>query len=81
MIHPRKMRWLFFVKSIAAVVAAFSLLGWAVSNAGGGGPIFSKGPAVSGYQLSWAWISGLNVAIAGKTTLAINIVSCSVTIW
>ncbi len=37
LIHPRKMRWLFFVKSIVAVVAAFAILGWAVHTAGGGG--------------------------------------------
>jgi NCS1 family nucleobase:cation symporter-1 len=75
MIHPRKMRWLFFIKSIFAVVAAFATLGWAVKTAGGAGPIFSKPPTATGYNLSWAWVSGINVAIAGKTTLAINMVS------
>jgi NCS1 family nucleobase:cation symporter-1 len=69
------MRWLFFVKSMAAIIAAFTLLGWAVRRAGGGGPIFERSATVSGSQLSWAWVSGINIATAGKTTLAINMVS------
>lgn len=72
LIHPRKMRWLFFIKSIFAIVAAFAMLGWAVKTAGGSGPVFSKPPAVSGSKLSWAWVAGINVAISGKTTLALN---------
>ena len=77
MIHPRKMRWLFFIKSMAAIIAAFALLGWAVKTAGGAGPIFNRPTAVSGSNLSWAWVSGINVATAGKTTLAINMVRSS----
>ncbi|TYJ56555.1 hypothetical protein B9479_002802 [Cryptococcus floricola] len=73
MIHPRKMRWVFFVKSIFAIVAAFATLGWAVKQAGGGGPIFSQSSSLSGSTKSWAWLAGINVAISGKTTLAINI--------
>ena len=73
MIHPRKMRWLFFIKSIAAVIAAFALLGWAVNKAGGGGPVFDQHSKLSGSARSWAWVAGINVAISGKTTLAINI--------
>ena len=80
MIHPRKMRWLFFVKSMAAIVAAFALLGWAVNQAGGGGPVFSAKSKLSGSEKSWAYLAGLNIAISGKTTLAINIVSCSQTL-
>ncbi|ORX40850.1 putative allantoin permease [Kockovaella imperatae] len=72
LIHPRKMRWLFFIKSMAAIIAAFAMLGWAVKNAGGGGPIFRQKPKVEGSARSWAWVAGLNIAISGKTTLAIN---------
>lgn len=75
MIHPRKMRWLFFVKSMAAIVAAFALLGWCVNQAGGGGPVFAAKSKLSGAEKSWAYVAGLNIAISGKTTLAINIVS------
>jgi len=74
LIHPRKMRWLFFVKSIVAVVAAFAILGWAVHTAGGGGPVFAKHATVKGSAKSWAWVAGINIAISGKTTLAINMV-------
>lgn len=73
LIHPRKMRWLFFIKSIAAVIAAFALLGWSVKTAGGGGPIFAQKSRLSGSAKSWAWVSGINIAISGKTTLALNI--------
>jgi NCS1 family nucleobase:cation symporter-1 len=69
------MRWLFFIKSIAAVIAAFALLGWSVKTAGGGGPIFAQKSRLSGSAKSWAWVSGINIAISGKTTLALNIVS------
>lgn len=73
MIHPSKMRWLFLVKSIAAIIAAFAMLGWAVHTAGAG-PLFSQPATVSGNARSWAWVMGINVAVSGKTTLALNIV-------
>jgi NCS1 family nucleobase:cation symporter-1 len=72
MIHPRKMRWLFFVKSVVAIIAAFAILGWAVNTAGGGGPIFTQSSKLTGSARSWAWVAGINVAISGKTTLALN---------
>lgn len=72
LIHPRKMRWLFFVKSIFAVMAAFALLGWSVHSGGGGGPVFHEHAKVQGAAKSWAWVAGINIAISGKTTLAIN---------
>ncbi|KEY74938.1 hypothetical protein S7711_01287, partial [Stachybotrys chartarum IBT 7711] len=72
LIHPSKMRWLFFIKSIIAVIAAFSMLGWAVHTAGAG-PLFNQRATLSGYERSWAWVMGINVAVSGKTTLALNI--------
>lgn len=69
------MRWLFFIKSVIAVIAALAMLGWAVHTAGGGGPVFAKHAKLSGSARSWAWVAGLNIAISGKTTLAINMVS------
>lgn len=73
MIHPRKMRWLFFVKSVCAVVAAFAMLGWAV-KAGGSGPVFAQSSTVAGNAKRWAWVYSINVAVSGKTTLSLNIV-------
>ncbi|KAH8897543.1 hypothetical protein GQ53DRAFT_713266 [Thozetella sp. PMI_491] len=72
LIHPQKMRWLFFVKSIAAIVAAFAMLGWAVGT-GGAGPVFAQTATATGSAKSWAYLMGINVAISGKTTLALNI--------
>lgn len=74
MIHPRKMRWLFYIKSACAITAAFALLGWAVKT-GGSGPVFAQPATVSGNAKSWAWVYSINVAVSGKTTLALNIVS------
>lgn len=71
LIHPRRMRWLFFVKSICAVVAAFAMLGWAVRS-GGSGPVFGQVTKLEGTAKSWAYLAGVNIAISGKTTLAIN---------
>lgn len=71
LIHPRKMRWLFIVKSICAVVAAFAMLGWAVQT-GGPGPVFGQATKLEGTSKSWAYLAGVNIAISGKTTLAIN---------
>lgn len=73
MIHPRKLRYLFMVKSTLAVIAAFALLGWAVHR-GGSGPVFSKKATVSGAKKSWAYLAGINVVVSSRTTLALNIV-------
>ncbi|KAK8850711.1 hypothetical protein IAR55_004631 [Kwoniella newhampshirensis] len=73
LIPPRKMRWLFFIKSILAIIAAFATLGWAVHRAGGSGPVFQRHSTLTGSRRSWAWVAGINVAISGKTTLALNI--------
>lgn len=67
------MKWLFLIKSVCAVIAAFAMLGWAVKT-GGVGPIFSQPASVSGNAKSWAWVMSINVAVSGKTTLALNIV-------
>ncbi|KAI0470519.1 allantoin permease [Xylariaceae sp. FL0804] len=71
LIHPRKMRWLFLLKSLFAVAAAFAMLGWAV-KVGGSGPVFAQTSKLSGSSKSWAYVAGVNIAISGKTTLAIN---------
>ncbi|KAH8775320.1 ncs1 allantoate transporter [Diaporthe sp. PMI_573] len=72
LINPRKMKWLFLIKSVCAVVAAFVMLGWAVKT-DGVGPIFSQRASVSGNVRSWAWVMSINLAVSGKTTLALNI--------
>jgi len=62
---------------MAAVIAAFALLGWSVKTAGGGGPVLKARTQLTGSALSWAWVGGINIAIAGKTTLALNMVRLS----
>lgn len=72
MVHPRKLRYLFMVKSLCAIVAAFSLLGWVVHK-GGAGPIFNQTATVSGSTKSWTYLAGINVVVSSRTTLALNI--------
>lgn len=55
------------------MIAAFAMLGWAVKS-GGVGPVFSQPANVTGNAKSWAWVMSINVAVSGKTTLALNIV-------
>lgn len=56
MIPPRKMRYLFLVKSVVVLIAAFALLGWSINKAGGSGKIFAAGSTLSGSAKSWAWV-------------------------
>ncbi|KAL7417227.1 allantoin permease [Mrakia frigida] len=72
MIPPRKMRYLFMFKSFIVIIAAFAMLGWSIKKAGGSGPIFATASSLTGTKKAWAWVSILNAAISGKTTLAIN---------
>ncbi|OAA54362.1 ncs1 allantoate transporter [Niveomyces insectorum RCEF 264] len=72
LIYFGKLRYLFLIKSIFAMVAAFALLGWAI-HTGGSGPIFSQPSTIHGSTKSWAWVMGINVAVSSKTTLALNI--------
>jgi nucleobase:cation symporter-1, NCS1 family len=65
------MHWVFLVKSVCAIAAAFAMFGWAVRS-GGTGPIFNQASAVQGTAKSLACLAAVNVAISGKTTLAIN---------
>jgi NCS1 family nucleobase:cation symporter-1 len=48
LIHPTKLKPLFWIKLIAAPISALALLGWSVRKAGGGGEIFAQRASVSG---------------------------------
>ncbi|KAJ8106161.1 hypothetical protein ONZ43_g7156 [Nemania bipapillata] len=48
LIHPTKLKPLFWIKLFAAPVSALALLGWSVHKAGGGGEIFAQRASVSG---------------------------------
>ncbi|WVQ83255.1 hypothetical protein IAT38_005394 [Cryptococcus sp. DSM 104549] len=73
MIHPSKMRWLFFIKSVLAVTGTLAMVGWGVHTAGGGGPVFAQRGTLKGQELAMAYISGICLTTNSRLTLAINI--------
>ncbi|KAK8038316.1 cytosine-purine permease [Apiospora phragmitis] len=75
-IHPRKLRWFFTIKSIVCLPAIFGMLIWAcvaTGGAGTGNPMFRRGNTLSGSELGWAFMSGLNAMMGNYGTLAVNI--------
>ncbi|KAK8034239.1 hypothetical protein PG993_009234 [Apiospora rasikravindrae] len=75
-IHPRKLRWFFTIKSIICLPAIFGMLIWACVATGGKGtenPVFRHGNTISGSELGWAFMSGLNAMMGNYGTLAVNI--------
>lgn len=73
LIHPTKLRPLFWVKLIAAPVAAIAMMGWCVNKAGGGGDIFALRATTSGPQYAWLWLSCMSSVTGNWSTLAVNI--------
>ncbi|KAI5857400.1 NCS1 nucleoside transporter [Durotheca rogersii] len=73
LIHPTKLRPLFWVKLVAAPVAAVATMGWCINKAGGGGDIFALRAAVSGPQYAWLWLSCMSSVTGNWSTLAVNI--------
>ncbi|KAK7934906.1 cytosine-purine permease, partial [Apiospora marii] len=75
-IHPQKLRWFFTIKSIICLPAIFGMLIWACVATGGAGtdnPVFRRGNTLSGRELGWAFMSGLNAMMGNYGTLAVNI--------
>ncbi|OTA94937.1 hypothetical protein M434DRAFT_394158 [Hypoxylon sp. CO27-5] len=73
LIHPTKLRPLFWVKLIAAPVAAIAMMGWCINKAGGGGDIFALRATASGPQYAWLWLSCMSSVTGNWSTLAVNI--------
>ncbi|KAI0100008.1 permease for cytosine/purines, uracil, thiamine, allantoin-domain-containing protein [Hypoxylon sp. NC0597] len=73
LIHPTKLRPLFWVKLIAAPVAAIAMMGWCVNKAGGGGDIFALRATTSGPEYAWLWLSCMSSVTGNWSTLAVNI--------
>ncbi|KAF4812201.1 putative permease [Colletotrichum tropicale] len=75
LIHPTKLRPLFYVKLIAAPAVVLGTMGWAVKKAGGGGDIFKLEPEVpSGTpQYAWLWLSCMSSVTGQWATMGVNI--------
>ncbi|KAI1137341.1 permease for cytosine/purines, uracil, thiamine, allantoin-domain-containing protein [Hypoxylon sp. FL0543] len=73
LIHPTKLRPLFWVKLVAAPVAAIAMMGWCIKKAGGGGDIFALRATASGSQYAWLWLTCMSSVTGNWSTLAVNI--------
>ncbi|KAH8160366.1 hypothetical protein CIB48_g7878 [Xylaria polymorpha] len=72
LIHPTKLKPLFWVKLVAAPASALALLGWSVHKAGGGGGIFAQKATVSGSQYAYLWLSSMSAVTGTWSTLSVN---------
>ncbi|TGJ87573.1 hypothetical protein E0Z10_g1224 [Xylaria hypoxylon] len=72
LIHPTKLKPLFWIKLVAAPVSALALLGWSVRKAGGGGEIFAQRATVSGSQYAYLWLSSMSSVTGTWSTLSVN---------
>lgn len=73
LIHPTRLRPLFWIKLVAAPAAAIATMGWCVREAGGGGEIFALRPTVTGTRYAWLWLSCMSAVTGNWSTLAVNI--------
>ncbi len=73
LIHPTKLKPIFWVKLVGAPIAAIATMGWCIHKAGGGGDIFDLKAEVSGSQYAWLWLSCMSSVTGSWATLAVNI--------
>lgn len=73
LIHPTKLRPLFWVKLLAAPVAAIATMGWCITRAGGGGDIFALRATADEQQYVWLWLTCMSSVAGQWSTLAVNI--------
>ncbi|KAF7343699.1 Nucleobase cation symporter [Mycena sanguinolenta] len=68
-----KLRHLFMFKIIVMPIFGVALFAWAVTRGHGFGPLFAQKTNVHGSPVALVFISAVSSAIAGETTLALNI--------
>ncbi|TDZ34536.1 putative permease [Colletotrichum spinosum] len=75
LIHPTKLRPLFYVKLLATPAVVLGTMGWAVRRAGGGGDIFHLRPEVASGtpQYAWLWLSCMSSVTGQWATMGVNI--------
>ncbi|KAH9890200.1 permease for cytosine/purines, uracil, thiamine, allantoin-domain-containing protein [Xylariomycetidae sp. FL2044] len=71
-IPAHKLHWFFTFKAIVSPIAGFAIMGWVISETGGGNQVFSYGNELSGAKLGWAFMSGINAMIGNFATLGVN---------
>ncbi|OLN96933.1 putative permease C1683.05-like protein 2 [Colletotrichum chlorophyti] len=75
LIHPTKLRPLFYVKLIATPAVVLGTMGWAVRKAGGGGDLFRLQPEIQPgtSQYAWLWLSCMSSVTGQWATMGVNI--------
>ncbi|KAI8964662.1 permease for cytosine/purines, uracil, thiamine, allantoin-domain-containing protein [Daldinia sp. FL1419] len=73
LIHPTKLRPLFWVKLFAAPVVAIATMGWCIKRAGGGGDVFALKATANEKQYVWLWLTCMSSVAGQWSTLAVNI--------
>ncbi|CAK7268594.1 hypothetical protein SEPCBS119000_003140 [Sporothrix epigloea] len=73
LIHPTKLKYIFWIKLIGAPIAAIATMGWCIHKAGGGGDIFKLRAEVSGSTYAYLWLSCMTSVTGSWATLACNI--------
>ena len=73
LVSPQKIRHFFMAKAIIVPLAWLAILIWAMIKAPPRLSLEPKHTALSGSDLSWAWLSALNSALGIYATLAVNI--------
>ncbi|CAK7265786.1 hypothetical protein SEPCBS57363_001762 [Sporothrix epigloea] len=73
LIHPTKLKYIFWFKLVAAPVASIATMGWCIHKAGGAGDIFKLKAEVSGSNYAYLWLSCMTAVSGCWSTLACNI--------
>ncbi|KAI0258157.1 NCS1 nucleoside transporter family [Gloeopeniophorella convolvens] len=73
LVSPQKIRWLFLAKAIIVPPTWLALLIWAFVKVPPNSGLLAQKAAISGSELSWAWLSALNSALGIYATLGVNI--------
>ncbi|KAE9409732.1 NCS1 nucleoside transporter [Gymnopus androsaceus JB14] len=71
-IHPRSIHVIFFWKAILLPPCAIALTAWAVTQAGGISTFSLGTSGVSGSQLGWAWMDGINTILSSISPLIVS---------
>ncbi|KAF8263123.1 cytosine-purine permease [Lactarius quietus] len=71
-VSPHKIRWLFLAKTIIVPPTWLALLIWAAVKVPLSSSLLSQRSALSGSELSWAWLGALNSALGFFSTTGVN---------
>ncbi|KAM4060449.1 purine-cytosine permease family protein [Hirsutella rhossiliensis] len=73
LIHPTKLRPIFWIKLFSAPAAAIATMGWSIRQAGGAGDIFALKAEATGNSYTLLWLTGMTTITGSWATMACNI--------